>query len=101
MIFSVFVGLMKTKYFEWFFFVLILCVCCNQGMREKYKKILTSKRPELVEEMDPESGLMNHLESKKVLTRRQAVAICVSFVMCFLLHCEKRLLFISAKASLE
>lgn len=45
-------------------------------MKEKYKKILTLKRPELVEEIDPESGLINHLESKKVLTRRQAVAIC-------------------------
>lgn len=48
------------------------------GMKETYKKILTVNRPALVDEIDSESGLLNQLESKNVLTKRQAVTISVS-----------------------
>jgi len=48
------------------------------GMKDSYKQILTINRPALVEEIDSENGLLNQLESKKVLTRRQAVSISVS-----------------------
>lgn len=44
-------------------------------MKDSYKQILTINRPALVEEIDSENGLLNQLESKKVLTRRQAVSI--------------------------
>lgn len=44
-------------------------------MREELLEILSKNRPQLVENIDPEHGILNDLLAQNVFTRRQAKTI--------------------------